>query len=73
MQRDTEGRVRYVLAFQDAPWRDGEEITVDQPLSADDDVEITDGPERGTWKVGDVWDAPDGEPDTLAIWKPPSR
>jgi hypothetical protein len=46
MQRTNEGRVRYLLAFQDAPWRDGDEITVDQPLKADDDVKIADGPER---------------------------
>lgn len=35
-----------------------------------DAIEISHGDEgfRGIWKVGDVWDAPDGEPDTLVLW-----
>ena len=70
MERTSDGRIRYALAFQDAPWRDGELVTVDAPLDVDDSVEIPDGDERGTWRVGDVWEATDGEPDTVVIWKP---
>lgn len=73
VQRDEDGRIRYLLAFQDAPWRDDDEILADLPRDVDDAVDVTWGDEasRGRWRVGDVWDAPDGEPDTLVLWKPP--
>jgi hypothetical protein len=72
VQRTGDGRIRYLLAFQDAPWRDDDEILADSPHDVDDAIEIRHGDEasRGLWKVGDVWDAPDGEPDTLVLWKP---
>jgi hypothetical protein len=75
MQRTGEGRIRYVLAFQDAPWRDGEEIVVDSPHDDGDRIEMTGGDEasREIWEVGTVWESPDGEPDTLLLWKPPLR
>lgn len=75
MQRTDGGRIRYLLAFQDAPWRDGEEIVVDSPHDEGDRIEITDGdePSRGIWQVGTVCDSLDGEPDTLLLWKPPVR
>lgn len=73
MQRTSDGRIRYLLAFQDAPWRDNDEIVVESPRDVGDLIDIDHGDEgsRGTWKVGDVWDSPEGEPDTLVIWKPP--
>jgi hypothetical protein len=40
-----------------------------------DRIEISHGDEasRGTWEVGNVWESPEEEPDTLAIRKPPIR
>lgn len=75
MQRIGDGRIRYLLAFQDAPWRDDDEILTASSHDVGDAIEISHGDEgsRGIWQVGDVWDAPDGEPDTLVLWKPPDR
>jgi len=68
------GRIRYLLAFQDAAWRDDDEVAIDSPHDVGDRIQIDYGDEgsRGTWEVGDVWDSPDGEPDTLVMWKPPA-
>jgi hypothetical protein len=75
MQRVADGRLRYLLAFQDAPWRDGDEVVVLSPRDVGYRIEMNyvDDGTRGIWQVGDVWDSPDGEPDTLVMWRPPVR
>jgi hypothetical protein len=54
------------------PWRDDDELLADSPRGVGDQIEIDHGDEhsRGTWQIADVRDAPDGEPDTLVMWKP---
>jgi hypothetical protein len=47
-----------MFAFQDAPWRDDDDLVTDTRLEVSDTVEISDGDENGRWQVGGVWEAP---------------
>jgi hypothetical protein len=71
MERATDGRIRSSLAFQDAPWRDGEEFVSTNPLDVGDRIEVSarDVPSE-TWEVGDRWNAPEGGPETLLLFRP---
>jgi len=66
-----EAQIRYLLAFQDAPWRDGEELLVPSAIDIGDriDVGARDGTSE-TWEVGDMWRDAEGNPEMLQLFRP---
>jgi hypothetical protein len=62
------GRVRYRLAFQDAPWLNSNDFTSDRIFAIGDLLDVDDG--RGStepWSVADAPEEIDGVPDTLVL------
>jgi hypothetical protein len=64
-----QGRVRYRLAFQDAPWLDSNDFVSDRPFARGDSMDVNDREATTTWWVADVWEEPEGSPDTLVMTK----
>jgi hypothetical protein len=66
-----EGHLKYVLSFQDAPWRDGEELLSATAIDIGDRIGVPaeDGTTE-TWEVGDIWREAEGDPETLHLFRP---
>jgi hypothetical protein len=64
-------QIRYLLAFQDAPWRDGEELLSASTIDIGDQVDVAaeDGTTE-TWEVGDMWRHLEADPETLQLFRP---
>lgn len=58
-----DGRIRYRLAFQDAPWLDSNDFASDRTFAVGDSMNVEDE----TWWVADVLPEPAGIPDTLVM------
>jgi len=70
VDRGVDGLIRYLLAFQDEPWRDDEELRTPTPVDVGDRIDVS-GPTGAaeTWAVGDKWEAPDGQAETLYLFR----
>lgn len=68
MEYTPDGRIRYRLAFQDAPWLDSDDFASDRSHNAGDVLDVAgDDGSAVAWRVGGVIPEPDGVPDTLVM------